>query len=145
MGVGASEVVADLLAHAGVDVVLGEVGRLDEADVVSLVADGGLAPDRAADVGGLILLADLAVRVSNDVVRVGVDARKPVISATMPVSSRPSRTAHCAAVSPMSWHRQAGPTGPCRVDAVAGLPACVTTRRLLAGVSVFVCGALGSL
>lgn len=58
------------------DVVLVEVGRLDEADSVGLVVDGGLASDGAADVGVLVLLADFAVGVGDDVVRVGVDAQE---------------------------------------------------------------------
>ena len=61
VGVGAGEAVADLLAHAGVDVVSVESRGLDEADAVGLVVDGGLTADRAVDVGVLVLLADLAV------------------------------------------------------------------------------------
>ncbi|MET7620461.1 hypothetical protein [Streptomyces sp. NPDC005408] len=54
--VGASEEVADLLAHAGVDVVLVQVRRLDEAIPVGFIVDGGLAADGAADVRVLVLL-----------------------------------------------------------------------------------------
>jgi hypothetical protein len=55
--VGAGEVVADLLAHAGVDVVLVQGSGLDEADAVGFVVDRGGAADGAADVGVLVLLA----------------------------------------------------------------------------------------
>jgi len=69
VGIGASQVVPDLLAHARVNVVLGEIGRLGEANAVGLVVDRGGAADGAANVGVLVLLADLAVGVGDDVVR----------------------------------------------------------------------------
>ncbi|SEQ03033.1 hypothetical protein SAMN05216481_103355 [Streptomyces radiopugnans] len=64
------------VAHAGVDVVPVDVGQGDEADIAGLVVDRGFTADGAADVGGLVLLADLAVGVGDDVVRVGVDAEE---------------------------------------------------------------------
>lgn len=60
----------------GVDVVVVQVGRLHEADAVRLVVDRGGSADGAADVGVLVLLADLAVGVGDDVLRVGVDAEE---------------------------------------------------------------------
>lgn len=64
------------MAHARVDVVLVEVSRLDEGDAVGLLVDRRHSADGSADVGVLVLLADLTVGVGDDVVRVGVDAEE---------------------------------------------------------------------
>jgi hypothetical protein len=69
-----------------------------------------------------------------------------VTSARMPVSSRHSRTAHWAAVSPMSCAPPGSthwPVSRRRWSRMA--PVSSTTRRLLAGMRVFALGAVGSL
>ena len=58
------------------DVVVAEVPRADETHGVRLVINCWLTTRRAADVGGLVLLADLAVAVGDDVPRAGVDTEE---------------------------------------------------------------------
>src|SRR5690606_7167648 len=70
---GSGEVVVDLAAHARVDVQAVQFGGEDPAHRVGLGGGAGLTGDRAAGVDRLVLLADLAVGVGDDVLRVGVD------------------------------------------------------------------------
>jgi hypothetical protein len=66
-----------LLPHARVNVVGVKVGGVHETHGIRFLVDGGLTAGGAANVGGLVLLADLAVAVGDDVPWVGVDTQKP--------------------------------------------------------------------
>lgn len=137
----AGDTIADLLAHAEVDVVLVEAGRLGEADSVGLVVDCGHAAEAAADVRIPVLLADLTVDIGDGVVRARVHVeeaddlgddtsllqktrarrRAPLGKAHLPVSRR--RWSNMALQAESRW--LAGST--CQIpiattDAAAGQP-----------------------
>ena len=136
---------ADLLPHAGVDLEFWSSSGTDPAHAVGLVVHRRGTADRAADVGGFVLLPDLAVGVFDDVRGVGVDAEEPGDFGDDPgllfafadgALSRALPDVLCSAgQGPLSgvarrWSRIA--------------PSSLTTRRLFAGIKVLALGAFGS-
>jgi len=144
VGVSAREVVTDLSAHAGVDVVLVEVDGLDEVDAVGLVVDGGLAADGAADVGVLVLLADLAVGVGDDVLRIGVHPEEVgdlgEDAGLLPAFADGALGGGLADVLGAAGQ---GPLASVATALSRMAPVSSTTSRLLAGMRVLALGALG--
>jgi hypothetical protein len=115
-----------------VDVVVAEVLRAYETHGVRFVIDRWLTTRGTADVGGLVLLADLTIAVGNDVPWVGVD------------------TEEAGDLSEDAGLFQAFPDralGSCFPDVLSCSKIALlssTTSRLLAGMRLLALGACGS-